>query len=126
MFYGLSSDNTKFDPSGTGFETRTVQQLMLLQSLFDPRTEMTSPMNSIIRDNFIVAMSGTTAPAPANRQHMAAICKRFATKAEKLLVQTGTCPFAVPCGDGSKANPATMLFEGAHTSDQVAEALALP
>jgi hypothetical protein len=116
LLYSTSQDGTTYDTAGAGFVTRTVQELMLFESLFDKTTQVTNPMNALIRTSFGVAISGATAPAPANRTHMLAMARRAASRMEKLFA-TGT---------GSTAAPALMTFEGTVTVTHVACALNLP
>jgi hypothetical protein len=118
MLYTKSMDNTTFDVSGNGFVLKTTQELLLFESLFDPLTKLTNPMNPLIITSFQVAMAGTGIAA-TNRTHMAAIVKRLATRAEKLFADT-------TAGNGAKATPASMTFEGAITTNHVACALNLP
>jgi len=125
MIYGTGDGGTVFDTSGTGFVTRTVQELMLFESLFNKVTGLTNPMNAQIRASFGVAMSGGTAPAPANRTHMQAVARRKVSRVERLFVDTTT----QTCTGGTAASPngpCLMTFEGPISQSQIAAALNLP
>ena len=125
MLYDTSVDNTFFSTSGTGFVTRTVQELMLFESLFDKITSLTNPMNSVIRASFGTAMSGGTSPAPENRTHMLAIARQKANRMERLFVDNTTQPCTGGTGN-SPNGPCLMRYEGTVTTQHIACALNLP
>ena len=104
---GTSPDGTTFNWTGTGFITRSQGERDAWRELFNGggvggNSNAVNPSLPSVRQAFTDIFSGATAPAPANRAHMAAISRRLATRAEKL--------FAT--GVGSSASPATMSFEG--------------
>lgn len=108
-----SVDATTFDI--TGLTVRTVQEVLAFQSLFDPLTSLTNPMNPKVRSNFGVLQNGA-APQPANVTHMLASARRLVNRLERVFA-TGT---------GSTATPGLMVFEGPATTNIIACALNLP
>jgi hypothetical protein len=124
MMYGIGDGGTKFDTAGTGYITRTVQELMLFESIFNKTTGLTNPMNEQVRASFANVMGGSTAPAPANRTHMQAVIRRPVTRGERLFVDTTTQPL---CNGGTTpTGPCLMTFEGPMLATHVACALNLP
>jgi hypothetical protein len=106
-----SVDATTFNWTGTGFITRSQGERDAFRELFN-HTGSVNPSLPNVRQAFTDIFSGGTAPAPANRTHMATVSRRKATRGEKLF-STGT---------GSTAVPAVMAFEGALTFEDVAAA----
>jgi hypothetical protein len=96
-----SVDATTFNWTGAGFITRSVGERDAWRELFDTNG-YTNPSLPNVKQAFIDIFSGATAPAPANRTHIATVCRRKATIAEKVLA-TGT---------GTTASPGTMGAEG--------------
>jgi hypothetical protein len=125
VMFGIGEGGTKFDTAGTGYVTRTIQELMLFESVYDKDTGYMNPMNEQQRDSFINSMSGATAPAPANRTHVQTVIRRPASRGERLFVDTTTQPCTG--GTGNKPNgPCLMTFEGPMTTTHIACALNLP
>lgn len=125
IMYSFGEGGTKFDTSGTGYVTRTVQEITLLESVFNKTTGQMNPMNELMRDSFANSMSGATAPAPANRVHMQAVIRRLASRGERLFVDSTTQPCTG--GTGNKPNgPCLMTFEGPMSATHIACALNLP
>jgi hypothetical protein len=110
-----SVDGTTFNWTGAGFITRSQGERDAWHELFNSN-EACNPSLANVRQAFQDIFSGGTAPAPANRTHLATVSRRKATRAEKLLA-TGT---------GSTASPAVMGFEGDLSGDDVALARSLP
>lgn len=103
-----SVDGTNFSWTGTGFITRTQGERDAFNQLFDGEG-FCDPSQANVRQAFLDIFSGGTAPAPANRTHIATIARRKATRAEKLFA-TGT---------GSTGSPGQLVFEGALNLDDV-------
>ena len=122
-----SVDGTTFAWTGTGFITRSVGERDAWRELFNG-VQSINPSLPNVRQAFTDIFSGATAPAPANRTHLATVSRRRATVAEQLFA-TGT---------GSTASPAVMagatawpveqqgLAEGPITVANVSEAWNLP
>ncbi len=91
---------TDFSWTGTGFITRSQGERDAWARIF--RNGSCNPSRANVRTAFGDILSGATAPAPANRNHMLVISKRKATWTEKLFA-TGT---------GTFASPAVMAVEG--------------
>ncbi len=106
-----SVDGTTWNWTGTGYITRSQGERDAWARLFATGTANPSLANT--RQAFSDILSGSTAPAPANRTHMLAMARRKATVAEKLLA-TGT---------GTTASPAVMAAEGAVTTNEMAAML---
>jgi hypothetical protein len=114
-----SIDATVFSWTGTGFITRAQGERDAWREMFNGREEV-NPTLAQVRTAFTDIFSGGTAPAPANRTHLATVSRRKATVAEKLYA-TGT---------GSTASPAVLAFdatgvtyaEGLITTTNVSEA----
>lgn len=98
---GTSVDGTTFSWTGAGFITRSQGERDAWREMFN-WTNTVNPSLAQVRQAFTDIFSGATAPAPANRTHMATISRRTASNGEKLFA-TGT---------GSTASPAVMGFEG--------------
>jgi len=125
VMFSIGEGGTKFDTAGTGYVTRTVQELMLFESVYNKATGYMNPMNEQQRDSFINSMSGATAPAPANRTHVQNVIRRLASRGERLFVDTTTQPCTG--GTGNKPNgPCLMTFEGPVLTTHIACALNLP
>lgn len=112
---GTSVDGTTFNWTGAGFITRSQGERDAWRELFNG-TESCNPSLPNVRQAFQDIFSGGTAPAPANRTHLAAVGRRKATNAEQVFA-TGT---------GSTASPAVMGFEGAVQFQEVQDAWNLP
>lgn len=108
-------DGTTFNWTGNGFIGRSAGELAAWQELFDASGSV-NPALANVRQAFADIFSGAGVAA-ANRTHLIGVCRRLATKAEKL--------FAV--GTGSAASPATMATgcEGVVTIQNVVDALSL-
>jgi hypothetical protein len=102
---------TTFSWTGAGYITRNQGERDAWARLF--RSGSTNPSLANVRQAFSDILSGATAPAPANRNHMLVKSKRKATRAEKLYA-TGT---------GTYASPAVLGYEGGVTADDVRRAL---
>jgi hypothetical protein len=125
IMYTFGDGGTKFDTAGTGYVTRTLQEIALFESVFNKTSGMTNPMNELVRDSFANSMSGGTAPAPANRTHMQAVMRRVASRGERLFVDNTTQPCTG--GTANKPNgPCLMTFEGPVLATHIACALNLP
>lgn len=96
-----STDGTNFSWGGAGFITRSQGERDAWRELFNG-DGFCNPSQANVRTAFLDIFSGGTAPAPANRTHLATVARRKATRAEKLFA-TGT---------GSTASPALMGIEG--------------
>jgi hypothetical protein len=101
---------TNWSWTGTGFITRAQGERDAWNRLFV--SGFANPSLANVRQAFLDILSGNTAPAPANRNHLTVLSKRKATRAEKLFA-TGT---------GSFAAPATMAVEGQLTATDVLNA----
>lgn len=99
---------------GAGFITRSQGERDAWNRLFMGGS--CNPSLANVRQALADILSGGTAPAPANRNHLLVIAKRKATRAEKLFA-TGT---------GSFAPPAMLVVEGAVTFADIDAALNLP
>jgi len=110
-----SADGTTFNWTGTGFIGRSQGERDAWREMFNG-TNVVNPSLPQVRQAFQDIFSGGTAPAPANRTHMAAISRRKAKNGEKLFA-TGT---------GSTASPAVMGYEGSISLQDVNSALNLP
>lgn len=110
-----SVEGTTFAWTGTGFITRSQGERDAFRELFNHEGAVNPSLPSV-RQAFTDIFSGTTAPAPANRTHMATVSRRLATRIERLLA-TGT---------GSTSVPATMGAEGPITYQDVEAARGLP
>ena len=102
--------------TGAGFITRSVGECDAWRELFNGGGNgdgTTDPSLSNVRQAFLDIFSGATAPAPANRAHLAAMSRRKATRAEKV--------FAT--GLGTTASPGLFGFQGAITINDVGQAL---
>lgn len=93
--------------TGAGFITRSQGERDCWARIF--RGGSCNPSLANVRQAFSDIISGGTAPAPANRNHMLVIAKRRASRIEKLLA-TGT---------GSFASPAVMGFEGSFAPSEL-------
>ena len=113
-----SVDGTVFAWTGAGFITRSAGEQAAWRELFGSDAsgqQQVNPSLANVRQAFQDIFSGGTAPAPANRTHLATVSRRKATRVEKMFA-TGT---------GSTASPATMALgaEGMLTYLDVARAL---
>jgi hypothetical protein len=111
----VSVDGTTFAWTGSGFITRSQGERDAWNAMFSGDGTV-NPSLANVRQAFQDIFSGGTAPAPANRTHLATMSRRKATRGEKLFA-TGT---------GSTASPAVLTFEGNLTFDDVQQARALP
>lgn len=105
-----SNAATVFNWTGTGYITRSQGERDAWARLF--RNGAVNPSLPNVRQAFGDILSGGTAPAPANRNHLLVLSKRKATVGEKLYA-TGT---------GTFATPANMVVEGLITVTNVSEA----
>lgn len=103
-----SQDGTTFNWTGAGFITRSQGERDAFRELFN-HTGSVNPSLPNVRQAFQDIFSGGTAPAPANRTHMAAVSRRKASRVEKLLAS----------GTGSTASPGLMGAEGPISGDDV-------
>lgn len=106
-----SVDGTTFAWNGSGFIGRSQGERDAWRELFNG-SGFCNPSMPNVRTAFQDIFSGGTAPAPANRAHLAAMCRRLATVAEELFA----------AGTGSTASPAVMGAEGLLTSTDVSTA----
>jgi hypothetical protein len=102
---------TSWSWTGAGFITRAQGERDAWVRLFAAGAANPSLPN--VRQAFADILSGNTAPAPANRNHLTVVSKRRATRAEKLFA----------AGTGSFAAPATLAFEGRLAAGDVDAAL---
>lgn len=101
-----------FNWSGTGgFIARSQGERDAWRTMFAPG--YVNPALDNVRAAFADIFSGAGAGAVANRNHLAALSKRAASQAEKVLA-TGT---------GSDASPGTLTFEGTIDAALVAQIL---
>ena len=110
-----SVDGTVFNWTGTGFITRAQGERDAWRELFSGEGSV-NPSLPQVRQAFLDIFSGGTAPAPANRTHLATVARRKASRVEKL--------FAT--GIGSTGSPGLMAFEGLLGYQDVLNARALP
>lgn len=96
-----SVDGTTFNWTGTGFITRSAGEQAAWRELFDAQGNV-NPSFPQVRQAFVDIFSGPTAPAPANRTHLATVARRKASDIEKLLAT----------GAGTTASPSVMGSEG--------------
>ncbi len=106
-----SSDATTFNWTGAGFITRSQGERDAWRELFGA-DDTVNPSLVNVRQAFQDIFSGGTAPAPANRTHMATVSRRRATRVEQVFA-TGT---------GSTGDPGLLTFEGTLTRVDVEEA----
>ena len=106
-----SVDGTTFAWTGAGYITRNQGERDAFNAIFNSQGAVNASLANV-RQAFIDIFSGGTAPAPANRTHLAAMARRKATRGEKLFA-TGT---------GSTAAPGTMVVEGQITVQDVQDA----
>jgi hypothetical protein len=97
----VGPEGTSFAWTGSGYITRSQGERDAFREIFN-HTGTCNPSLVNVRNAFNDIFSGGTAPAPANRAHIAAVSRRKASRLEKLLA-TGT---------GSTASPAVLTFEG--------------
>ncbi len=79
--------------TGAGYITRVQGERDAWVRIF--KGGQCNPSLANVRQAFVDILSGVTAPAPANRNHLTVIAKRQATTAENALA-TGTGTFAAP------------------------------
>lgn len=108
LVQSTSVDGTTFNWTGTGFITRSQGERDAWREIFNG-SGMCNPSLASVRTAFTDIFSGATAPAPANRTHLATVSRRKATRVEKL--------FAIDtpgsgAGRGTTADPDTMVVEG--------------
>lgn len=101
LVQSASVDGTTFSWTGAGFITRSVGERDAWRELFGEGGTC-NPSLANVRQAFQDIFSGGTAPAPANRTHLATVARRKALRGEKLFA-TGT---------GSTVSPAVMAVEG--------------
>lgn len=89
-----SVDATVFAWTGTGYITRSQGERDAFNALFNAEG-FVNPSRANVRTAFTDVFSGATAPAPANRTHMATTSRRRVTRFERVFV-TGTGSTAVP------------------------------
>lgn len=108
-----SSEGTNW--SWPAYIARTENERDAWKRMFNSTLQVDASLPNV-RQGIQDIFSGSANSAPAQRTHISAICKRSATRAEKLFA-TGT---------GSVPLPATMGFEGSLTYQEVFEARSLP
>lgn len=113
-----SVDGTTFAWNGAGFITRSQGERDAWREMFNGEGYC-NPSLPQVRAAFTDIFSGGTAPAPANRIHLATVSRRKATRAEKLFVVSGS-------GTGTTGAPSVMSFEGTITVQDVSTARNLP
>jgi hypothetical protein len=106
---GTSSTGSTFAWAGGAYITRAQGERDAFREMFNS-TGSVNPSLASIKAAFADIFSG--AGGAGNRAHITALSKRNATRAEKLYA-TGT---------GTDANPATLVFEGSLTFDDVVQA----
>lgn len=79
-----------------------------------------------VRQGFADIFSGNTNSAPAQRTHLLTICRRKATRFEKLFATTSASPPTTSGNLGSTTNVATMTAEGPLQVNDVYAARLLP
>lgn len=99
--------------TGNGFISRSAGEIAAWQELFN-HAQVINPSLTNVRQAFQDILSGV-GNAASNRAHMANVCRRLATRAEKVLATGGT---------GNAASPATMGFEGALRYQDILDAMA--
>lgn len=104
-----------FNWTGAGFITRSQGERDAWRELWNSTLEVNPSLQSV-RQAFVDIFSGSTAPAPNNRQHLANVAKRKANRLEKL--------FAF--GLGTLSSPGTMTVEGTIGYQEVYQARNLP
>lgn len=109
-----SDDGTTFSWAGGAYITRSQGERDAFREMFNS-TGTVNPSLATIQAAFADIFSG--AGGAGNRAHITAMSRRPCTRAERLYVAGG---------DGSKANPAKMGFEGAITDSDISAALSLP
>lgn len=107
-----SQDGTTFTWAGNGFITRSVQELLCWQELFDNAGHAVNPSLANIRQAFADIFSGV-GNAAANRTHLTTVARRKALRIERLFA----------AGTGSTGSPGTLTFEGTVSYLDIAHAL---
>lgn len=109
----VGPDGTTFSWTGAGYITRSQGERDAFREMFGAQG-VVNPSLANVRAAFVDIFSGGTAPAPANRTHLAAVSRRLALRVEMVLAS----------GAGSTASPAVMGYEGTINYDDVAAARA--
>ena len=107
-----SIDGTVFNWTGSGFIGRSAGEQAAWRELFDAQGNVNPSLDNV-RQAFLDIFSGSQAPAPANRTHLATVGRRKSTKVEKLYA-TGT---------GSTGSPGKMATEGPLNYPEVMQAM---
>jgi hypothetical protein len=89
-------------------------------------TNSCNPSLVNVRQGFADIFSGSANSAPAQRAHLMTICRRKATRFEKLFATTSAAPPATSGALGATTNVATMTVEGPLSAADVYAARLLP
>jgi hypothetical protein len=109
-----SQDGTVFTWNGNGYILRSQGERDAFRALFNGSDEV-NPSLPQVRQAFLDIFSGT-GNAALNREHLAAIGRRKATRAEKLFA----------AGAGTTVSPSLLDFEGNLSFQDVSQARELP
>ena len=111
-----SGDGTVFSYVGTGFITRSAGEQAAWRDMFDNAGNAVNPSLPQVRQAFLDIFSGATAPAPANRAHLASMSRRRATRLEKLFAVASSGPGTGTGALGATGNPGALVVEGVLSS----------
>lgn len=117
MLFTKSIDNTSFTFVGNGYITRSPGELAAFRELFDVQDVTSCALPNVIQA--LQDIFSGTGNAAANRTHLSAMCRRAATRGEKVFVNTTGCA-------GTAAAPCVLVFEGSVRTSHVACALNIP
>jgi hypothetical protein len=109
---GTGPEGTTFSWTGTGFITRSVGERDAWRELFGT-DGYCDPSLANVRQAFVDIFSGATAPAPANRTHLAAVARKRASAFERIFA-TGT---------GTTVSPGALVVAGPADIEHVGRAL---
>lgn len=110
---GTSDDGTTFAWAGAAYITRSQGERDAFREMFNSTGTVNPSLPSIVAA-FSDIFSG--AGGAGNRAHIAAMSRRSCSRAERIYAN----------GVGSKASPATAVFDGSVTDTDVGNALQLP
>jgi hypothetical protein len=115
ILFGTSSEGTVFTWTTNGFLTRTLQEIEAWRELFSRGDDATAPGQANVQQALQAIFSGPAgSDAAKNRQHIANIARRPATRAERLFVTSGT---------GTKADAGILAWEGTVNTRDIAHSL---
>lgn len=120
---GVSGDSTSW--SWPAFIARSALEQTGWTRLFGGSYSC-KPSLAAVRQGFADIFSGGTAPAASQRAHLMSICRRKATRIEKLFAVLSSAPPAPSGNLGSTTSVATMGFEGPVDPNDVYNARLLP